>query len=437
MNLLQQRALNHIWFPCSQMKDYQALPPLDVVSAKGSYLYLRDGSNVIDAISSWWCKSLGHQHPEIKQALINQLDSFEHVIGTNTTNATLVELSEKLASLHPNLKKVFYGGDGSMAVEIALKMSIHVRKVLNQPQRQHFISLSNSYHGETLATLSVSDVGMYKDPYRDFCFECIHLNDIPYVSTANDPLWHDASSFWPAIKKQLDPYKDTATAILVEPLLQGAGGMKVYSANFLQALADYAKAHDIHLICDEIMTGFGRTGTTLAIDQTTISPDFICLSKGLTGGTLAMSAVLTTNDIYDLFYGDYQASKTFLHSNTYCGNALAASVANTVLDIHFRDNINQQALVLGQWLAEGMHYVAQQSQTLTHFRQLGAMVAMDLIDPTPRAGFKLFIEALHHGVFLRPLGNTLYWLPPLNTPKAVVEELIERTLKAIVSYREK
>lgn len=431
MTSMQQQALECIWYPCSQMKDYQVLPPIVVKKAQGSYLYLDDDTKIIDAISSWWCKSLGHQHPNIKQAIIKQLDSYEHIIGTNTVSQALTELSLKLTRLTPHLDKVFYTGDGSCAVEVAMKMSLHSRKILQQDKRNHFISLSNSYHGETLATLSVSDVGLYKAPYNDICFECTHIKNIPYVDNVNHPLWQDASSIWPEIEAQLDLVKHQATAIIVEPILQGAGGMKIYSADFLNRLANYAKAHDIHLICDEIMTGFGRTGTTLAGEHANIEPDFICLSKALTGGTLGMSAVLTSSEIYNLFYDDYETGKAFLHSNTYGGNALAAAVANQVIDIHFEENINQQAQKLGHHLAEGMDYVASQTACLENIRHIGVMVAADINLPIKRAGFQVFQHAIQTGAFLRPLGNTLYWLPPLNTAPAVVEELVEITIKAL------
>mgnify|MGYP006082278167 CR=1 FL=1 len=431
MQTIQQTALKHIWYPCSQMKDYQDLPPIFVKKAQGSYLYLDDDTKIIDAISSWWCKSLGHQHPLIKKSIIEQLDKFEHIIGTNTISQTLTELSQKLSQLQPNLNKVFYAGDGSCAIEVAMKMSLHSRKLLGQNIRTDFISLSNGYHGETLATLSVSDVGLYKSPYKSLCFDCIHLGPLPYVSGENDPLWLDASHYWPAIEKQLEPYKNTATAILFEPILQGAGGMKIYSADLLKRLANYAAVHNIHLIADEIMTGLGRTGKTLACEHADITPDFICLSKALTAGSLAMSAILTSQTIYDLFYDDYATGKSFLHSNTYGGNALAAAAANAALDIHYAQNMNEQAILLGKQLLQGMCHVQSETGALSNLRQIGAMVAADLNLPIARAGFRLFKEAMRLGAFLRPLGNTLYWLPPLNTPFSVIEELCQITLDSI------
>ena len=428
---LDARAKRHIWFPCSQMKDYETLPPIAVSSAKGSYLTLETGETIIDAISSWWCKSLGHRHTRLVGALQKQLEKFEHIIGTNTVNETLTQLSEKLAGLHPGLDKTFYASDGSMAVEIALKMALHARQLKGQPQKNKVIALQNSYHGETLATLSLSDLGLYKDPYRDYCFETHYINPVPYVQSIKDPLWEDASIIWPTVEAQLLPLVDKTTAIIVEPILQGASGMKLYSKDFLSRLSQFAKAHDIYLICDEIMTGLGRTGKTLALEHADIDADFICLSKALTSGNLPMSVVLTSSNIYDLFYDDYETGKAFLHSNTYCGNALAASIALEVLHIHEEEDINAQANQLGEWMSDSMYHIAEETACLSNIRHIGAMVAADLTVPIPRAGFQLFQIALSKGAFLRPIGNTLYWLPPLNTKKQTIEKLAKITLDSI------
>lgn len=427
------KAINHTWYPCSQMKDYETLPPIQVSYAKGSYFYLENGSKVIDAISSWWCKSLGHQHPKIKNAIAQQLDKFEHIIGANTVSEPLARLSQQLGTLTPHLNKVFYTGDGSCAIEVAMKMSLHSRKITHQAQRNQFISLSNGYHGETIATLSVSDVGIYKKPYQDLCFPCTHLNNIPYVNDVDDELWHDSSKAWDEIEAQLLPLKNSATAIIFEPILQGAGGMKIYSADFLKRLTNFAHENSIHLIADEIMTGFGRTGKTLACEHADIQPDFICLSKSLTAGTMAMSAILTSQQIYDLFYDDYETGKSFLHSSTYAGNALAASAALAAIDIHFQEDMCQSAINIGNKMKQSMVYVQHETNAISEIRQIGAMVAADLNLLIPRAGFRLFAEAIKQGAFLRPLGNTIYWLPPLNTSLQTIDELTDITVKSIMT----
>lgn len=430
MNLID-RDLKHIWHPCSQMQDYETFPPLVINDAQGPYLFSADGKRIIDAISSWWCKSLGHRHPVLTEALITQAQKSEHVILANTTNETIVELSEKLCSINPQLDKVFYASDGSCAVEIALKMSVHAQQLRGQGQRQHFAALSNGFHGETCLTLAVSDVGLYKEPYTALLPDVTMLGPLPYVSGTDDPLWHDASSYWPAIEKQLEAQKDSLAAIIFEPILQGAGGMQLYSPDLLKHLRAWADAHDVFLIADECLTGLGRLGHPFACDIAHITPDFLCLSKNLTAGYLPMSATLTRTNIYDLFYDDYARNKAFMHSHTHSGNTLAAAVALAYLKQVESENIyvrvkNQHSELLNAFTA-----VAKNTGKLTNIRSYGAMVAGDLITDQPRAGYAVYQEAVKRGALLRPLGNTIYWLLPLNTESSTIHELAEITQMAI------
>ena len=429
MDDLIERDLNTLWHPCSQMKDYETFRPLIVRSASGPYIELSNGQKIIDAISSWWCKSLGHGHPKLKAALIKQLDYFEHVILANTTNNNIIELSERLTNLTKNLKKVLYASDGSCAVEIAMKMSIHARQITGDVSRYKFMALSNSYHGETGLALSVSDLGIYSAPYKAILINTAFLENIPYVKNKQDPLWEDCSSYWPNIEKQLEQHKDTLTAIIIEPIVQGAGGMLIYSKDFLKRLRAWTTQHNIHLIADEIMTGLYRTGLPLACNHADIEPDFLCLGKGLTAGFLPLSAALTTNKIYDLFYDDYESGKSFLHSHTHTGNALAVSVALENLKIIKTEITDHENL-----LAELMTEVSESTGKLTNIRNIGSIVAADLISPTPlpRMGYKVYQEAIKLGALLRPLGNTLYWLPPLNISQDVLYKLKDITRDAIV-----
>lgn len=431
---LIERDLKHIWHPCSQMKDYDSFKPIEVTKAYGSYIELKNGKRVIDAISSWWCKSLGHQHPRLKNALIQQMEKFEHVILANTTNDTIVELSEKLAALTNTLNKVFYASDGSCAVEIAMKMSLHSREISGEKQRNIFFSLENGYHGETLGALSVSDLGIYRSPYSALLFDAHFLSPLPYVNSVQDPLWTDCKIHWEHILEKLEPWSERITAILVEPILQGAGGMKIYSQDFLKRLRKWSQERNIHLIADEIMTGMGRTGKMLACEHAGIEPDFLCLSKGLTSGWLPLSVVLTHENIYQLFYDDYANGKSFLHSHTYSGNALAASVALEVLRIYAENNIPDQANRMGSILFQHMQDIAYATKKLINVRSIGGMVAADLFcDSKRRAGFDVFRQAMELGVLLRPLGNTIYWLPPLTTEIDVLNELKEKTEQALLS----
>ncbi len=433
---LTEKDLQHTWHPSTQMKDYETLQPLLVKKAYGAYLELADGRKVIDAISSWWCKSLGHGEPRLKHALQQQLDKFEHVMLGSTTNETITKLSEKLASLSPNLDKVFYASDGACAVEIAMKMSLHAHQHQNQAQRKQFIALSNGYHGETIGALSVSDLGAYRSAYQALLFDSYFIQDIPYVNHRQDPLWQDCSESWPAIECQLEPYANTATALIVEPIVQSAGGMRIYSQDFLRRLRQWTKQHNIHLIADEIMTGIGRTGLPLACQHAEIEADFVCLGKGLTAGYLPMSAVLTSTDIFNLFYDDYEKGKSFLHSHTYSGNALAASVALENLNIMQQDNLYQRTQKMEMDLFKSMQAIAEESQQLTNVRAIGAVVAADIKAEasTQRHGFEFYQKAMALGALLRPLGNTIYWTPPFNIEHSTLEDLHDITGQALNAY---
>ena len=437
---LQSRDLNHIWHPCAQMKDYETFPPLVIERAEGAFFYTSEGRQVIDAISSWWCKSLGHCHPDIKQAVQKQLDSFEHIIMANTCNSTLVELSEKLAQLTPDLEKVFYADNGSTAVEIALKMSLQYNLQIGRKEKTGFLALENGYHGETILTLAAGDCELYSAPYASLMPLIPKITGIPYVSGINDPLWDNmGDDAWYNIQKQLDKHKDVLSGIVFEPLLQGAGGMKIYSADFLRRLKKWAVCNGVHLIADEIMTGFGRTGKYLACEYADITPDFVCLSKGLTAGWGPMAVVLTSNKIYDAFYDDYFSGKAFMHSNTYCGYPVAAAAALEAMKIYEREKTIKSVFKRSSDLLKRMKYVAEETNCLINLRSLGFVVAADIIDPSTglpflkelRIGYQCYKRAVQNGAFLRPLGDTLYFLPPLNISDSVLDYLVEITIKSL------
>lgn len=431
-NDLINNDLKYIWHPCAQMKDFTEAPPLIINSAKGSYLYTEQGP-IIDAISSWWCKSLGHRHPKIIAALKKQLLSFEHVITANTTNKTLVDLGISLAKITKK-QHVFFASDGSSAVEIALKLALHANLLKGFSEKKEFIALKNSYHGETLATLSISDLAIYKKPYQNKGPICHFIDQVPYVNNSMDPLWNNASDYWIKVVPQLEKIKDKICAIIVEPLLQGAGGMLCYSADFLKRLAVFAKENDILLIADEIMTGIGRTGKWLACQHAGVEPDLICLSKGLTGGAVPFSCVSVDHKIFELFYDDYQTGKSFLHSHTYSGNALGIAAALATLKIIEEEKLIARAEVLGSFMYNKMKELAEKSGLLKNVRYLGAVVAADFVLANkPRVDFAFYKEALKLGALIRPLGNTLYWLPPLNTSFETIEKLSKITLKALTN----
>ena len=413
MNIVD-KSLRHIWYPCADMKDYQEFKPMYIKRAYGSYIEMEDGKKVIDAISSWWCKSLGHGHPDLKAAIIEQLHKFEHVMQPHTTNDVIANLSEELSGLTKNLKKVFYASDGSTVVEIALKMALHAQKILGHEKKNKFIALSSGYHGETLAALSVSDLGKYKTAYNDLLFETFFIQDIPYVNGIEGDLWKNCYDHWEKTERKLEPYQDQLAAIILEPIVQGASGMKIYSQDFLKNLSIWAKKRGIYLIADEIMTGIGRTGKMLACDHANIEPDLLCLSKGLTSGMLPLSACLVSQEIYDVFYN----KEPFLHSNTHYGNALGASVALIVLKIFKQDSIIEKASKLN--MGPMMQKIADETGLLTNVRSIGAIAAADLVNVD---SFKLYKKSMEMGAILRPINNSLYWTPPLNIENDVLEDL--------------
>ncbi len=417
------KALKHIWYPGARMEDYQDFKPQQIKRAYGSYIELKDGRKIIDAISSWWCKSLGHANPRLKQAMIEQMNKFEHVMQPHMIHETIAELSEKLAHLTKTLSKVFYASDGSTAVEIAIKMALHAQKNLGRVKRNKFIALSNGYHGETIGTLSVSDLGKYTIPYQDLMFTSKFIDNIPYVLTTADPLWEDCSKNWQQIEIFLESQADNLAAIILEPIVQGSGGMLIYSKDFLKRLSNWTKKHQIYLIADEIMTGIGRTGKMLACNYAEIEPDFLCLSKGLTSGILPLSVMITSNEIYDVFY----RNDPFLHSNTHYGNALAASVALEVLKIFEEEKIYEEFDKLN--MLTNLQEIADQTSKIKNVRGIGAIAAADLVDVD---GFKLYKKAMELGAILRPIGKTIYWLPPLNISAQTLKELKAITKEALL-----
>lgn len=423
------RDLKHIWHPCAQMKDFEKVPPIVVYKAQGSYLETNHG-RLIDGIASWWCKSLGHGHPEVIAAITDQLSRFEHIIGANTTHESLARLGELLFEL-TSKQHVFFASDGACAVEIAMKLALQACQLRGQPERNQFVALSNGYHGETFATLSVSDLGIYKKPFQQLNLNCTFLNDLPYVNQTTDPLWQSALQHWQQTKKQLDSLKDTLCAILVEPIVQGAGGMRIYSQDYLRRLALWAKEHQVLLIADEIMTGLGRTGKWLACDHANIRADLVCISKGLTSGSIPMSCVLLDDPLFRLFYNE-DPGKSFLHSHTFSANPLGVAAAVATLNIMQRDGMNQQAILLGEEMHQAMLEVSNVTGKLSNVRSIGALVAAELQPhPDQRISQKIYQEALSRGALLRPIGNTIYWLPPLTMELALVSELAEITSNTI------
>ena len=402
---LMARDLAHIWHPCTQMKDHESIPLIPIKEAKGVYLYDFDGNRYIDSISSWWVNLFGHQNAYINEKIKEQLHTLEHVIFAGFTHEQIVKLSERLCAL-TKLDKCFYADNGSSAVEVALKMSFHYFK--NQGQtRPFFVSLTNSYHGETLGALAVGDVGLYKDTYKEIM---IHTLQTPVPKDASIEAAIEAVD---AFEKLLKQHHDKISACIVEPLVQCAGGMHMYHPLFLQKTKELCEEYGIFFIADEIAVGFGRTGSMFACEQADITPDFMCLSKGLTGGYLPLSVVLTTDEVYGAFYCDYNEFKAFLHSHSYTGNALACAAANATLDIFENEDILQKNSIKIEYLAKKLEKFTKLPH-IKEVRQKGFIAAVELegFDPMQRIGLKIHQESLKKGVFIRPLGNVVYFMPP-------------------------
>ena len=423
---LKNRDLNVLWHPCTQMKDHEILPLIPVKKAHGIYLEDFDGNRYIDAISSWWVNLFGHTNAYINAKIKEQLDSLEHVILAGFTHEQVVRLSERLVKLSPKgLEKCFYSDNGSSAVEVALKMSYHAH--LNDgKKRTLFVSLTNSYHGETIGALSVGDVQLYKETYEPLL---MHSIQTPVPKDMSIEAAQIAACGFEVLCKSR---ADEISAIILEPLVQGAGSMHMYHPEFLKLVREICDIYDIHFIADEVMVGFGRTGEFFACNHADITPDFLVLSKGLTGGYLPLSVVLTTNEIYAKFYCDYNEYKAFLHSHSYTGNALACASANATLDIFENDNIIEKNRDIAKYMGKKI----QKFLTLGNvkeIRQTGMICAVELKEYAPelRIGLKVYQYGLQHGVLLRPLGNVIYFMPPYIINKIEIDIMMDTAFDAI------
>lgn len=432
--------LRHFWHPCTQMKDCEQAPPLPVDSAQGPYIVLKDGRRLIDGVSSWWCKSLGHGHPRVKKAFLKQIDKFEHVIMANCCADSVANLCERLSKLCPPLDKVFLSENGSVAVEIAMKMSLQYHAQTGNPQRRQFAALENGYHGETILTLAAGDCSLYANPFKHLLHGVPKLGPIEYLGGNELKPWNRMEDEdWTPIETELDSMSETLAAILFEPVLQGAGGMRIYSPDLLRRLKFWAERRGIHLIADEIMTGFGRTGRMLACEHAGIAPDFLVLSKGMTSGFAPLAATLTSQKVYDAFYADYSTGRAFMHSTTYSGYAPAAAAAVEVMRIFEDTKLADMVQRRSHGLRRRMERISEETGALANLRAIGFMAAADIVNPSTgepfpkseRTGCKFYRKALEHGALLRPLGDTIYFLPPLNAEEAVLDSLAEIALKSL------
>jgi adenosylmethionine---8-amino-7-oxononanoate aminotransferase len=416
------RDLAHVWHPCTQMKDHEQLPPIPI--RRGSGVWLEDfaGQRYLDAVSSWWVNLFGHANPRINAAVRAQLEALEQVILAGFTHEPVIALSEELTALAPaGLTRCFYADNGSAAVEVAVKMSYHYWRNTGRPGKRRFITLANSYHGETLGALAVGNVELYKEIYRPLLMDVITVPSPDCYARAPGASWaeHSRAQF-AHMEAALAQHADQVAAVIVEPLVQCAGGMRMYDPVYLSLLRAACDAHAVHLIADEIAVGFGRTGTLFACEQADIRPDFMCLSKGLTGGYLPLSVVLTTEPVYAAFYDEYAKLTAFLHSHSFTGNPLGCAAARATLAIFREDD----TLARNRALAAHLGARARELEAYPHVaevRQRGMIVAIEMVrdkarrtpyDWRERRGLAVYRHALGRGVLLRPVGDVVYFMPP-------------------------
>ncbi len=440
---LIERSLRSVWHPCTQMKHHEQFPLVAIERGQGVWLYDHDGHRYLDAISSWWVNLFGHANPHINAALKSQIDTLEHVMLAGFTHTPVVELSEKLSALTQHqLGHTFFASDGASAIEVALKMSFHFWQNQGLHEKQEFICLKNSYHGETMGALAVTDVAIFKDAYGPLT-KAAHIVKNP---DARDALVGQSASdvinaALQDLEQLLSQQSHKIAALILEPLVQCASGMIMYDPSYIQGARKLCDQYQVHLIADEIAVGCGRTGTFFAVEQAGIWPDFLALSKGISGGYLPLSLVMTTDLIYAAFYHD-DVRRGFLHSHSYTGNPLACRAALATLEIFEQDNVLQQNITRSQQIAEAFAWVKNDSR-VEHARQTGMIFAFDVKSEvfsetlsTSQFAKTFFSMALQNEILVRPIGSTIYIMPPyvINQDELIfLSKGIQNTLNQVLS----
>lgn len=448
---LSARDLAVVWHPCTQMRDHSVadlpgVPMIPIARGEGAWLIDRNGKRYLDAISSWWTNLFGHANPRIAAAIKDQLNRLEHVIFAGFTHEPAIALAEELLRVAPpGLARVFYADNGSSAVEVALKMSFHYWRNLGRERKTRFIALTGSYHGETLGALSVTDVPLYRATYAPLMHEPIFVASPDCHLRDAGQSWRDHSLRKLAhMRTALEQHAAEVCAVIVEPLVQCAGGMRMYHPAYLTALRQLCDEFGVHLIADEIAVGFGRTGTLFACEQAQMTPDFLCLSKGLTGGFLPLSAVLTTADVYAAFYAEYTSGKAFLHSHSYTGNPLACRAALETLAIFREENVVTRNRDLADHLARRLAPLADHPN-VAEVRQTGMIAAVELVQrkspreafpAAERRGLRVYLHGLgsagdKRGVLLRPLGDVVYFIPPYVITPEEIDAMVDAAIAGI------
>jgi adenosylmethionine-8-amino-7-oxononanoate aminotransferase len=436
---LVDRSLKAVWHPCTQMKHHESFPLVAISKGKGPWLYDEQGNALLDCISSWWTNLFGHSNPRINQAITKQLDKIEHVMLAGFTHQPVVELSEKLAALSKgNLGHVFYASDGASAIEIALKMSHHYWQLNGKPEKKKFVCLENGYHGETLGALAVTDVAIFREAYGSLLQDVYTVTSPDARKAKTGESAEDvANNAAKEVEQLFAKEHEHIAAIVVEPLVQCAGQMAMHSPQYLRLIKELCERYQIHLIADEIAVGCGRSGKFFACEHANIWPDFLTLSKGISGGYLPLSLCMTTEKIYRAFYQD-QIRHGFLHSHSYTGNPLACAAALACLEIFETEKVIEKNIARSQELADAFAW-AKTDPRIEHLRQQGMILAFDVkpsaiknISTFPR---EVFAKCLTTGTLVRPIGNTIYVMPPyVLTQQETVQmgQSIQRALNQVL-----
>ncbi len=445
LSTLQEKDLKYIFHPCSQMKDYEKYPPIVIERAEGIYVYDEFGRKYMDCVGSWWVNPLGHCNKRINEAIKNQCDTLEHIIFADFSHKPAIELAEKLIDIVPKgLTKLFFADNGSSGVEVALKLSFQSQQQRGFTKKRRFAAIKNSYHGETIGALSVGDIDFFTKTYKPLindglkiqgpdCFNCPFKKDYKTCS---------AECFC-YMEKAVKENHEILAGIIIEPMVQGAGGMKIYSPVYLKKLREITKKYNIHLIADEIAVGFGRTGKMFACEHAEISPDIMCIGKALTAGYYPMSIVLMTEEIYNSFYADYFEGKSFLHSHSFSGNPIGCRIALEVLKIYEENNILEEINKKGEYLEKRAREIFKDKKYIGEIRRIGLIGAMEIVknkitkerfNPKKRTGYNIYKTALKHGAILRPLGDTIYFMPPFVISYEEIDKMLEICRLSIEEY---
>ena len=430
-----------VWHPCTQMQHHARpgapayLPLVPIARGEGPWLVDFDGKRYLDGISSWWTNLFGHANPRINAALREQLETLEHVMLAGFTHQPVVELSERLSALTGGtLGHAFYASDGASATEIALKMSFHYWRNIGRPEKSEFLCLAGSYHGETVGALAVTDVAIFKDAYAPLVRAATVIPSPDFrLAEAGEAPADVARRAAAALEAHLERHGGNIAALIVEPLVQGAAGMAMYDPEYLRLARALCDRFEVHLICDEIAVGCGRTGTFFAHEQADIRPDLMCLSKGISGGYLPLSIVLCSDTIYGAFLDD-SVARAFLHSHSYTGNPLACRAALATLDIFEQDDVIVANRAKAQAIAAALAPLAAHPQ-VRHLRQRGMVAAFDVATDNPHFSRQFYRAALDRAALIRPIGNTVYLMPPYIIGDDEIAHLVTAIQGALAAAR--